>query len=53
MTCEGDRLFLMPSPGYTADSADAGIVDNVFTPEPATMSLLALGGLTMLRRRRK
>ena len=38
---------------FTQD-ADGGVVDSfAFTPEPATLSLLALGGLSLLRRRRK
>ena len=44
----------------TSDShvnyANAILIDNIgftYTPEPATLSLLALGGLAMLRRRRK
>jgi hypothetical protein len=29
------------------------ILDDIVVPEPATLSLLALGGLAVLRRRRK
>ncbi|MCP4375843.1 MAG: PEP-CTERM sorting domain-containing protein, partial [bacterium] len=36
------------NPVYGRISGEAGVV-----PEPATMSLLAIGGLAMLRRRRK
>ena len=34
-------------------SIDQIVVDSICTPEPATMSLLAVGGLVLLRRRRK
>lgn len=45
-------VFNLPA-DYTANSADAGIVDNLFSvPEPATLSLLALGGLAVIRRRK-
>jgi hypothetical protein len=40
-------------PGYPG-SGEHFVMDNfTFTPEPATLSLLALGGLAVLRRRRK
>ena len=39
--------------GYYGSSVDQGLIDNVsLTPEPATLSLLALGGLALLRRKR-
>jgi hypothetical protein len=50
----GDELFLVV--GYLAnDGSDIVYVDVTIavTPEPATLSLLALGGLAMMRRRRK
>jgi hypothetical protein len=40
--------------GYYGSSVDQGLIDNVIlTPEPATLSLLALGGLALLRRGRR
>lgn len=43
-------VFTLP-PGYTANSVEGGIVNNQFVPEPATLSLLALGSLLFARRR--
>jgi len=42
-----DLLGLGPIPGSTFNFAQ-----NLFVPEPATLSLLALGGLALIRRRR-
>lgn len=53
--------FPDPEPGnpgttgiqYDGDAGAAGTYTTQVTPEPATMSLLAFGGLAMLRRRKK
>ena len=41
-------------PGTNVDQQDvpAGVLDEIVIPEPLTMSLLGLGGLALLRRRR-
>ena len=46
---DGKAIF---AGGYLGNNAWSSTVD-VFTPEPATLSLLALGGLAILRRRRR
>jgi hypothetical protein len=54
LTFAVDRpVFNLPD-GYTASSADAGIVGNQFVvPEPTTPGLLLTAGLLALRRRRE
>jgi len=57
--CSGDRLIdntdleLMASNWSTGGGAITAPADLAITPEPATMSLLALGGLTLLRKKRR
>jgi hypothetical protein len=47
-----DKIVLTMS-GPSAQDATLGLLEvTTDTPEPLTMSLLALGGLTMLRRRK-
>lgn len=48
---ESDLEFFWTSPSVGAGNQYIGLVTVV--PEPATMSLLALGGIALLRRRRK
>ena len=50
----GGPVFDLPD-GYTIDSPSGGIADNVFVPEPSTLSLTLLGAgiLTGLRRARR
>jgi hypothetical protein len=43
---------LVDAEGNPAPTRRIGVVSAVFVPEPATMSLLALGGLVALKRRR-
>jgi hypothetical protein len=47
----GRPVFALPD-GYTVDAPSAGIVDNVFVPEPSTLALTVLGAgiLACLRR---
>lgn len=54
LTFAADRpVFDLPD-GYTVNSASAGIVNNRYTaPEPATISLVAAGSLTLLDDRRR
>jgi PEP-CTERM motif len=45
-------VFNLP-PGFTVSSPSAGIVDNQLVPEPEVVSLLALGAIGVLGRRRR
>jgi len=50
-TSVGDQIFF--AGGYENGGAVSSIVNIYTIPEPATLSLLAMGGLAVLRRRRK
>ena len=39
-------------PGMSSAYVDQVVIDTLCIPEPATLSLLALGGLALMRRRR-
>ncbi|MBM4041511.1 MAG: PEP-CTERM sorting domain-containing protein, partial [Planctomycetes bacterium] len=43
----GDAYFILNG------AQGAGMAFQLYVPEPATLTLLALGGLTLLRRRRR
>ena len=45
-------VFDLPS-GYTVNCPTGNIVNNIVVPEPATLSLLALSGLAVSRRRHR
>lgn len=51
---EGGPVFDLP-PGYTANSVDGQIVDNVYVPEPGADWMLAIGlvGLALVTNRRR
>lgn len=55
-TCQGTwraSVTASPSGGPRVDVIGGTIVDGVMVPEPATMSLLAIGGLGLLIRRKR
>jgi hypothetical protein len=53
VTVVGDQAFFAGSNQSDGAGGYDPQVDIYATPEPATMSLLAIGGLAMLKRRRR